>query len=599
MVLHCDDCGTRPCNLQCLVFMLCALSVVAFSKPIRQFSFNVEWKTITRICHTKPLLTVNGQYPGPTIAVQEGDEVAIKVTNRVADNTTIHWHGIKQFRTSWADGPAYVTQCPIQTNHSYTYRFKVTEQRGTLFWHAHLSWQRASVHGAFVIYPKAPYPFPSHISEEFPILLGEWWNQDVIAIEADTLLYGGGPNVSDAYTINGLPGPLYPCSKNDTFSMLVEPGKIYLLRVINAALNDELFFAVAEHTLTVVEIDATYTKPFTTTAIMIAPGQTTAVLLSTLITPPRQVFAMAVRPYATTVFPFDKTTAIGFVQYTPTGAAVPTPASPSSLPRPPSPPPPSSMFIFEVKQLPQMRDTQFATNFSDSLRSLNSMRYPCRVPNEVDMRLFLAVSLNLQDCPANQTCKGKNGRKFSASINNQSFVVQSAPLSILEAYYRNVSGIYSTGFPKVPLYPYDFTRRHPIGTANMNSEPGTKLLLIPYGASVEVVLQDTSFVNAENHPIHFHGNNFFIVARGFGNFDSELNSESSYNLIDPPERNTVAVPSGGWAVLRFKALNPGVWFVHCHLEIHTTWGLAVGFIVENGATPSQSLLPPPADLPPC
>lgn len=51
----------------------------------------MEWKTITRLCHTKQLLTVNGKYPGPTIAVNEGDNVLVTVTNRVATNTTIHW----------------------------------------------------------------------------------------------------------------------------------------------------------------------------------------------------------------------------------------------------------------------------------------------------------------------------------------------------------------------------------------------------------------------------------------------------------------------------------------------------------------------------
>lgn len=51
----------------------------------------VEWKEVTRLCHTKPILTVNGMYPGPNIAIYEGDEVVIKVTNRVACNTTIHW----------------------------------------------------------------------------------------------------------------------------------------------------------------------------------------------------------------------------------------------------------------------------------------------------------------------------------------------------------------------------------------------------------------------------------------------------------------------------------------------------------------------------
>lgn len=78
-----------------------------------------------------------------------------------------------------------------------------------------------------------------------------------------------------------------------------------------------------------------------------------------------------------------------------------------------------------------------------------------------------------------------------------------------------------------------------------------------------------------------------------------MNYFNRYNLVDPQERNTVAVPSGGWAAVRLKAENPGVWFIHCHLEIHTTWGLAMAFIVRNGPKPNQRILPPPLDLPSC
>jgi hypothetical protein len=42
--------------------------------------------------------------------------------------------------------------------------------------------------------------------------IGEWWNADPEAVINQALQTGGGPNVSDAYTINGLPGPLYNCS---------------------------------------------------------------------------------------------------------------------------------------------------------------------------------------------------------------------------------------------------------------------------------------------------------------------------------------------------------------------------------------------------
>ncbi|KDO62892.1 hypothetical protein CISIN_1g0354841mg, partial [Citrus sinensis] len=60
------------------------------SQTIKSFLFNVEWKTVSRLCNTKLLLlTVNGEYSGLAIAVYEGDNVQIKVTNRVAQNTTI------------------------------------------------------------------------------------------------------------------------------------------------------------------------------------------------------------------------------------------------------------------------------------------------------------------------------------------------------------------------------------------------------------------------------------------------------------------------------------------------------------------------------
>lgn len=53
-----------------------------------------------------------------------------------------------------------------------------------------------------------------------------------------------------------------------------------LLRIINAALNQQLFFVIANHKMTIVKADAAYTKPFTTNVVMIGPGQTTNVLVT-------------------------------------------------------------------------------------------------------------------------------------------------------------------------------------------------------------------------------------------------------------------------------------------------------------------------------
>ena len=86
----------------------------------------------------------------------------------------VNRHGIRQIRSGWADGPAYITQCPIQTGQSYVYNYTVVGQRGTLFWHAHISWLRASVYGPLIILPKlhVPYPFTKPY-KEVPIIFGK------------------------------------------------------------------------------------------------------------------------------------------------------------------------------------------------------------------------------------------------------------------------------------------------------------------------------------------------------------------------------------------------------------------------------------------
>lgn len=77
-------------------------------------------------------------------------------------------------RTGWADGPEFVTQCPIRPGQSYTYRFTIDGQEGTLWWHAHSSWLRATVYGALIIYPRegTSYTFAKP-KRESTLLLGK------------------------------------------------------------------------------------------------------------------------------------------------------------------------------------------------------------------------------------------------------------------------------------------------------------------------------------------------------------------------------------------------------------------------------------------
>lgn len=51
----------------------------------------VVMKNATRLCSTKPIVTVNGNFPGPTIVAREDDTVLVKVVNHVKYNVSIHW----------------------------------------------------------------------------------------------------------------------------------------------------------------------------------------------------------------------------------------------------------------------------------------------------------------------------------------------------------------------------------------------------------------------------------------------------------------------------------------------------------------------------
>ncbi|KAF9611443.1 hypothetical protein IFM89_032413 [Coptis chinensis] len=445
---------------------------------------------------------------------------------------------------------------------------------------------RATVYGALIIKPRAgsSYPFTKP-KREFPVLLGEWWTSNPIDVVNQALRAGAAPNVSDAYTINGQPGDLYNCSRKDTIVFPVDSGETNLLRVVNSGMNQELFFTVANHKLTVVGVDASYTKPLTTSVIMLGPGQTTDVLITT--DQPAGRYYMAARAYASAppIVAFDNTTTTAILEY----KSVPCPSTKAHSKSKSKCNSPRPIFPF----LPAYNDTRTATAFTTSLRS-SSYLTP-KVPADVDVSLFFTVGLGLNPCAPGRTCQGPNGTNFTASMNNVSFVLPST-LSILQAYYRGVNGVFTTNFPPIPPTQFDYTGN--VSRALWTPMRGTEAYRLKFGTTVQLVLQDTNIFVTENHPIHLHGYSFFILAEGFGNFNPRTDP-AKFNFVDPPHRNTVGVPVGGWAVIRFVADNPGTWLMHCHYDAHLTWGLAMVFLVDNGVGELETLEPPPADLPRC
>ena len=73
--------------------------------------------------------------------------------------------------------------------------------------------------------------------------------------------------------------------------------------------------------------------------------------------------------------------------------------------------------------------------------------------------------------------------------------------------------------------------------------------------------------------------------------DGNIPKPTKSGKIDPqtPRKDTIIVPAGGYAIIDIVADNPGIWFMHCHVESHLAEGMAVVF---NEAYPNQPPSPP-------
>jgi len=167
----------------------------------------------------------NHEVPGPRLQLTEGDHVRINFHNNLPETTTVHWHGL--IVPNEMDGPAKITQPPIQPGGNYKYEF-VVGQSGTYFYHSHDHpdrQQALGLYGALLIAPKNPSA-EVKADMEYTIQLQEWLKREGLTFPA-MLMEGGLPNY---FTING---KAYP--ETDTISMKV--GQTIKLRFIGTNNN--------------------------------------------------------------------------------------------------------------------------------------------------------------------------------------------------------------------------------------------------------------------------------------------------------------------------------------------------------------------------
>jgi CopA family copper-resistance protein len=141
-------------------------------RPIKEYHLTIEENKMTLGGVTATGMTINGGIPGPVLEFNEGDLAIINVTNKMDEETSVHWHGL--ILPNFFDGVPYLTTPPIKPGTTFQYRIPIN-QSGTYWYHSHTMLQEQSgVYGSIVIQPKEK---TLEYDKDLVVVLSDWTNE--------------------------------------------------------------------------------------------------------------------------------------------------------------------------------------------------------------------------------------------------------------------------------------------------------------------------------------------------------------------------------------------------------------------------------------
>jgi FtsP/CotA-like multicopper oxidase with cupredoxin domain len=512
----------------------------------------------------RPMIVINGQFPGPIVECNEGDTLTIHVDNKATNATSIHWHGLYQNGSNWMDGTVGITQCPIAPAAQFVYNFTITGQSGTYWYHAHHSLQASDgLFGPLIIHARnerqvQPMTYATdrvvmvhdHYYDPTAELLMTYLEPDRENAEPipDTALINGN-GIRDCQKLSSR-----KCDNSSAFlqSFAMEQNQNHRLRFINVGVFAEFQVQIDEHEFAVTEVDGTdVVGSVRYHRLNILPAQRYSIILTTNTTGADSFWLRA--RMVTTCFaeqpPEMEAEVRAIIQYT-------TSASGSSI----SPSTPSSKDWADIVEL-ECRDL----NTTD-LHPVVSMR----APQTLDATINLRSNFEIRDW-----------RLSRGFINETSW----RPNLRSPSLYRAIAGLSTNNV--------SFNAVSEGSTAFVNDKAFNKNRELVY-QTTGIQTLDIVISNFDDgaHPFHLHGYKFWVLASGVGYFDPAL--YSSIDLTNPLRRDTATIEAFGWVLLRFVADNPGMWAFHCHISWHSEAGLLMQFLtrsdgMEGWVVPSEQI----------
>ena len=575
-----------------------ASSVCSTSSTCVPFTIDLTWapsdpsKGISR-----DAILTNGTLPGPPLKLKVGDCVDFVVNNNLPNETSIHFHGIRQYGTPWADGVSGVSVYPIAPGTSYMYQW-TAEDSGTYFYHAHYKGQMMDgLFGAIIIAPadNAQTPFSQISSSDVglltaasqavePVFISDWNRytfSEFFEVEQTANIDWA---CSDSISING-------------FNSQYCPSAAFLLA--SAAPQEPLILNGSS--LTAKGCTPPNSAP-------IQGGQYLA--FENLAALPADAYNTCIgyggANYTTVVDP-----ALGYKAFSYISSASVLIAKIAIDSH--------QLYVYEINGnyiVPQVVD-QISLSNGDRVSFFVKLSqtpgdYTIRVANEGINQVISGFGVlsykGGNNVPSGVSTLGYGGQNTTAVKNlinaiaapfpanapsataDMSFImdIQKSPVQPTEAWAWTLSGTDSYNMSNDDTVP-------PLLYQNPANIPSTDIILETYNNKwVDLIIKVSGPV-AEPHPIHKHANKFYMIGAGVGDFNFTNTADAvtagyPINVVNPPYVDGfTSIPAEGnntWMIFRYQVNTPGAWLLHCHIQSHFSGGMAVAILDAVDAFPT-------------
>ena len=548
--------------------MILFLWQFGFSQRIVHYDLYVKDTIVEYAAKEKRAIAVNGQIPMPTLEFTEGDTAEIVLHNLLKESTSLHWHGL--FLPNKEDGVPYLTQMPIRSGETRTYRFPII-QNGTHWYHSHSGLQeQIGMYGSFIIHKKAgDKTFRVGIDDlpSIPIIISEWTNlnpknvnrmlhnaSDWFAIKkGSTQSYSEAitagylrtkltnewkrmlaMDVSDIYydriLLNG--------SQSSAFTAVgkkaLKGGDKIRLRISNAGASSYFWLRYAGGKMTVVASDGNDVEPVDVDRLIIAVSETYDIV----VTIPENT-----KSYMFMATTEDRTQSASFFL----GNGI-------------------KQILPEMPHLKYFEGMKMMNDMMEMDGDLDDMGMNMSL-NQMDMNVVMYPEMS------NETMQENEHQHHPMDLGDDHKSGDSIiSKNIVTLNYAMLKSPNASSLPNdAPILQIKFTL-----TGNMNryvwsiynrvlSE--SDKILVKKGEILRIILYNNSMMR---HPMHLHGNDFRL-----------LNKHGEY----APMKNIIDIMPMETDTIEFLANTDGDWFFHCHILYHMMAGMNRVFAVGNYQNP--------------